>query len=516
LYLFAVALLSSFGASVTQHARHDGSAEQLLDRCRELLSNHGFTVQADAPNRVRARRGGAAGAGSSWSDFPLEIEAAAGSASDGAQTLSVRCTGESGRHRFVRALIAKTSQAVASLDSGALQAIDRTLVQRAGALFQGGLGTSVLAAMLFCAVLGTALFVWASYLLGMYVLNVTQAKNIGDDLRQMQVQLTAGIDAALRAETERLAGRLTKSPVPAGAAVETVRTLAPFNVPGELLAGIADAKGRVVAGSASGAYWTQDALNAARKLGLARLGNAVVRELPPPHTRELETSLGLKPGQLLIGASLAYTDLARFAPPRMGGDPVEITFFDSTRSFLRYAWHPGKPVQVDAGASALPADVLASAARRLDDDWSAVLRDVLFGGDVGGIAIRNEVRDGTPYRVYYSVMKKDGPHDAWDGVSIARAYEPVLETREWILPLAIALGLIMFVPLLIASVVLAGAISDRISRPALQLRGALRSLGEGDYSVRLQPARSDELGSMQAELSKTAERLERRKGDRRR
>jgi methyl-accepting chemotaxis protein len=112
-------------------------------------------------------------------------------------------------------------------------------------------------------------------------------------------------------------------------------------------------------------------------------------------------------------------------------------------------------------------------------------------------------------------MRKHGAQNAWDGVSIARPDEPLLATHEWILPLAVALGLIAFVPLLIATVVLASAISDRISRPALQLRGALRSLGEGDYTVRLKPARADELGDMQAELSKTAEQLERRNAERR-
>lgn len=514
LYLLATVFLTSFGASVTAFVRHDVPPESATARLRELLIQQGFVVLASSPHEVRAVRGDVAGAESSWRDCPLAVEAST-VAADAGCALSVRCTGESGRHRFVRALIAKTADLAARLDADALQALDKTLVKRPGAQFQGGLGFSVLAAMLGCAVLGTVLFTGMSYLLGRYVVNVTQAKALEDDLRQMQVQLTAGIDAALRSEAERLAAGLGKSPVPAGAAFEAVRKLAPFNVPGEFVAGMADAKGRVVSASATGPQWTQEALNAARTLGLARLGNAVVRELPPPHARNLEASLGLKPGQLLIGTSLAHGDLARFAPARVDSDHLEITFFESTRSFVRYAWRPGKPVQVDAGGSTIPADVMASAARRLEGDWIVVLRDVLFGGDVGGIAIRNEVRDGTPYRVYYSLAQKKGLPEAWDGISIARVHEPGLETREWILPLAIALGLIAFVPLLIATVLLASAISDRISRPALQLRGALRALGEGDYSVRLHPSRSDEIGRTQAELSRTAEQLERRKADRR-
>lgn len=512
LYLLGISFLTSFGASVTQVVRHGVPPERLLGRCRELLAQRGFTVLGESPNEIRAARGESAGAESTWGGFPLEVRFVA-SAVDGGSALSVRCTGESGRHRFVRSLVSRTAQAAATLDPASWQAIDKTLVKRPGALFEGGLGTVVLAAMIGCAVLSTVLLIGASYLLANYVLNVTQAKTVADDIRQMPLQLTAGIDAALRAETERLAGRIGKSGIPASTALDTVRTLAPFSVPGEFLAAVADSKGRVLSAPGAGAQWTQDSLNAARRFGLARLGNAVARELPPPHARDLEALLGLKAGQLLIGASLSHADLARFAPARMHSDPLEITFFDSTRSFLRYAWYPGKSVQVDAGSSALPADVLAGVARRTDD-WTAVLRDVLFGGDVGGIAVRSEVRDRTPYRVHYSVARKDGGTDAWDGVSIARPYEPVLETREWILPLAIALGLIVFMPLLIATVMLASAISDRITRPALQLRQALRSLGEGDYSVRLQPARADELGGMQAELSRTAEELAKRDPDR--
>jgi len=196
---------------------------------------------------------------------------------------------------------------------------------------------------------------------------------------------------------------------------------------------------------------------------------------------------------------------------------LEITFFDSSRPFLRYAWRPGKGLQVDAGAGTLPADVLANAARRLGSDWTEIFWDVLFGGDLGGVAIRMETREGAPHRVHYSVAKKEGGKDAWDGVSVARSYDPTFETREGILPLAIALALIALLPVMIVTVALANFISNRISRPALQVRDALRSIGEGDYSVRVQPARSDEIGQMQAQLNKTAEELalreNARKGD---
>ncbi|MGH8673571.1 MAG: HAMP domain-containing protein [Burkholderiales bacterium] len=342
------------------------------------------------------------------------------------------------------------------------------------------------------------------------MLNITQASAAADETRRMQVQLTSSIDAALRAEAERLAGKLEKAGAQGVAPADAVRSLAPFSVPGEFVAGMADPRGKLAMFHPASAAWTQDALTGARRHGLARVGNMVVRELPQPQARDLETQLGLKPGQLIIGASLTHADLARLAPERMGAGSLEVTFYDSSRPFLRYAWRPGKSVEVDTGSSALPADVLANAARRLEADWTVVFRDVLLGGDVGGIAIRKEIRDGAPHRVSYSVAKKDGSKDAWDGVSVARSYEPTFETREWILPLAIALALISLLPVLIVTVVLASVISSRISRPALQVRDALRSIGEGDYSIRVQPARGDEIGQMQAQLNKTAEELERR------
>jgi len=512
LYLTAIAFLTSFGASVTHSARHEGTPAEVLARCRKLLERHDFVFSGEASDRIVGTRGARAGAESKWRSCPLELRASA-SAQGSATLLAIQCTGESAAHRFVRRLILKTAEAAANLDRPALKALDKTLVRRPGALFQGGLGTAVLTAMLACSVLGTLAVVGVSYRLAVYVLDISQANAATDDIRRLQVQLTSRIDAALQAEAVRLARQLEKGGAKGTPPAEAMRGLAPFSVPGELLAGVSEPQGRVALFSPASMQWGQDGLRGARTYGLARLGDRVVRELPPPQARDLEAQLALKPGQLVIGASLAHADLARFAPERIDSGSTEITFFDSGRPFLRYVWRPGKGVGVDGGSGGIPADVLANAARRLDSDWTMILRDVLVGGDVGETAIRAENRDGAPHRVYYRVTRKEGRSDAWDGVSVARSYEPTLETREWILPLAIALSLIALLPVLIAAFMLAGMISNRISRPALQIRDALRSIEEGDYSVRLPPARSDEIGQVQAQLNKTAEELEKRAQD---
>lgn len=505
-YLLALAFLTSFGASVTQAATHATAPAELLARCKKLLEQHDFGLRGEIPQGILAARGIKAGAESNWRSFPLEVRATVAPA-DGAATLSVRCTGESGRHRFNRGLILRTAEAAANMDHASLEGLDRTLVMRPGALFQGGLGSMIFISMLVCAVLGTAILVGVSHLLATYVLDITQASAAADELRRMQVQLTAEIDAALRAEADRLAGEVEKSASKGGAPGNVLRSLSPSNVPGELIAGVVEPQGKVSLLHPPGAQWAQGVLNRVRRFGLARLGDKVLRELPQPQARDLEAQLGLKAGQLMIGASLTHADLARLAPERMESGSLEITFFDSSRPFLRYAWRPGKGLQVDAGSGALPADVLANAARRLEADWTVIFKDVLFGGDLGAVAIRMETRDGAPHRLHYSVARKEGGTDEWDGVSVARSYDPALETRESILPLAIALALIALLPVLVLTVALASFISNRISRPALQVRDALRSIGEGDYSVRIEPARRDEIGQMQAQLNKTAEEL---------
>jgi len=508
-YLLAIAFLTSFGASVTQTARHEGAPAEVLARCRKLLEQHDFVFSAGSSEGIAATRGAGAGAESNWRSCPLQLEATV--RPDGNATLlSVRSTGESATHRFVRQLILKTAGAAANLDRPGLESLDKTLVRRPGALFQGGLGTAVLGAMVVCAVLGTLAVVGVSYRLAAYVLEMSQANAATDEMRRLQVQLTSRIDAALHVEAARLAGRLEKSSVKGAAPAEALRGLAPFSVPGELLAGVAEPQGKVALFSPASVQWGKESLRGARTYGLARFGDRVVRELPQPLARELETQLALKPGQLVIGASLTHADLARLAPERIDSGSVEVTFFDAGRPFLRYVWRPGKSAQVDGGHGQIPADILANAARRIDSDWTMVFRDVLLGGDVGATATRSEMRDGAPHRVYYRVTRKEGGTDAWDGVSVARSTESTLETREWLLPLAVAFALIALLPVLIVTVTLASVISNRISRPALQIRDALRSIGEGDYSVRLAPARRDEIGQVQAQLNKTAEALEQR------
>lgn len=517
-YLLVLLFLTSFGASVAQTVGHDASPAELLARCRKLLEQHDFEIQRATPDRIVAARGARAGAESEWRNFPLEVVATVALSGESA-TLSVCCTGESAANRFVRGLIRGTAEASAKLDHASLQALDKTLVMRHGGVFQSGLASRVFIALLTCAVVSTVLLAGVSYKLATFVLDFTLASAAADDVRRLQFQLVSGIDAALRLEADRLASMIDKSESRGNAPAEVLPALAPFRAPGEFIAGLVQPDGGVALIQLSrpgspGARWTPDVYQEVQARALVRLGDKVFRKLPQTQARDLEARLGLKAGGLMIGTALTHGDLARLAPAALESGSLEITFFDSGRPFLRYAWHPGKGLHVDGGSAALPGDVIANAARRLEADWTVIFKDVLFGGDFAGTAIRMERHDGALYRVYYNVSKESGAGTGWDGVSVARSHDPALETREWILPLATSLALIALLPVLILTTVLANLVSNRISRPALQIRDALRSLAEGDYSVRVEPTRSDEIGKLQAQLNQTAGELRKRQSGR--
>src|SRR5262245_51186722 len=178
-YPLILAFLTSFGATFSHSVQHAGAPADVLARCKKLLERHDFEFSGERADSLEAARGAGAGAETEWRSCPLEVRASV-AAEGSAVLLTVRCPGEAGRHRFVRGLIRRTAEAAANLDEPSLKTLDKTLVRRPTALFAGGLGTSVLTAMLVCAVISTAALVGVSYRLAVYVLDMSQAKAAAD------------------------------------------------------------------------------------------------------------------------------------------------------------------------------------------------------------------------------------------------------------------------------------------------------------------------------------------------
>jgi len=517
-YLLLLMFLTSFGVTAAHSAKHAETPAELHARCRRLLLQHDFEIRHETPGSLLAARGIEAGAESEWRNFPLEITATV-DPSEGGATLSVRCTGESAAHRFVRRLILKTCEATANLDDKALQALDKALVMRRGGLFQGGLASHVFAALLICTVLSAVLVAGVSYGLATFVLDATVASAATEDARRLQFQLASEIDRPLRSDVGRLARALEKTAPRSVAPREVLRDLESSSVPGELVVAVMQPAGGIALIHPSGsgplaARLTPQVVKEMPHRLLYRVGDRILHALPHTSTRDLETRLGLKAGELVIGMALSHDDLARLAPRSIAIGPMEITFFDTGRPILRYTWRPGKEPKVDGGSGILPRDVIASAAKSKEDDWTAIFKNVLFGGSFEGTTVRIETRDHVPYRVVYSVSQRGSAATGWDGISIVREYDQKFETRDWIPSLAISLALLAMLPVLILAIALAKLVSDRVSRPVLQIRDALRSIAEGEYAVRVDTSRSDEIGKLQKLVKRTAKALRKRESGR--
>jgi hypothetical protein len=123
-----------------------------------------------------------------------------------------------------------------------------------------------------------------------------------------------------------------------------------------------------------------------------------------------------------------------------------------------------------------------------------VFRDVLVEAMSAQPRSAMRCADGAPHRVYYRVTGRKAERRV-DGVSVARS-ESTLETREWLLPLAVALPLIALLPAPDRDRMLASVISNRISRRHCKFGTRCARSSEGDYSVRLAPARATRFGQV--------------------
>src|SRR5262249_50960626 len=114
-YPLILAFLTSFGATFSHSVQHAGTPADVLTRCRKLPGQHDFAFSGESAGGLAGDRGAGAGAETEWRSCPLEVRASV-AAKGSAALLSVRCTGEASRHRFVRGLIRKTAEAAANLD----------------------------------------------------------------------------------------------------------------------------------------------------------------------------------------------------------------------------------------------------------------------------------------------------------------------------------------------------------------------------------------------------------------
>lgn len=191
--------------------------------------------------------------------------------------------------------------------------------------------------------------------------------------------------------------------------------------------------------------------------------------------------------------------LARLAR-RLG--PMEYTVWRGGRAESRMAWdRAGLPVP-STGEVALPDEVVA---RRTAAPALFAWRDLL----VPGARAREfgQLRRAGGRLELYDV--RAGPGGSLDGASLAVSASG-WEAWEGAAAQAFAGLIVLLIGLLAAFAVLGTWLSQRLARPLLGVRDALRTITEGDFSVRIATERRDEVGQLERAVNKAAEELHRR------
>lgn len=243
---------------------------------------------------------------------------------------------------------------------------------------------------------------------------------------------------------------------------------------------------------------------------LLKLGDRLLHPFPATAVRTLETRLGLKPETLFLARILPPEELARLAPREQGG--IVMRFHDQGRSIVQLEWERfGQPPVVGEGPGEIPGEVIRSEIEdgsELDRFFvgSMLLRDV---ARTRGGMMRVENHQGRPYRMHYRIAR-DRPGGAWGGISVGYPDAGSGVWREEILAEAAVLILIGLTLLAIVALLIARRVSAQISRPVLEVRDALSTIAGGDYSVRVESDRRDEIGELQRLLNYTAGELRKR------
>lgn len=195
----------------------------------------------------------------------------------------------------------------------------------------------------------------------------------------------------------------------------------------------------------------------------------------------------------------ALASLAR----RLG--PMEYTLWRGGRAVSRVAWDRAGQPSPALGAAALPDEVVSLALGKTSAPALFAWRDLLVPGaraKESGLVRRADGR-----AELYDL--RAGPGGALDGASLS-VPDSGWEAWEGAAAQAFA-GLIpLLIGLLAAFAVLGTRLSQRLARPLLGVRDALRTITEGDFSARIATERRDEVGQLERAVNKAAEELHRR------
>lgn len=523
IFLFAWGLLVSVGRTNTQSAQHAYAPPDLLARAGDLLARHGFALGAETTcSLVALRRGvgvSTAGAESEWRAYPLELRLQVDGA-DGGSRLNVRATypglqvkGE------IRRLVVATGGAVAKLDAPALAKLDAEIVIRQRGWWLGGLAARILVALVAGIALAIVVTGGISWLIGQRVVDTTLAEVDAAWLNGMVRETVRAVDRPLLREFEAATAEGEGTPGDAANLNERLQRLASLRPPGSLVLALRAAR----RGDAGGVFYLAPSHPLRRQLDarpdllvdradrfLLRIGDVLLRPIAADELKPLEARLGLAPGRLFVGLVLSPEEIARLAPRQYAG--IAMYFFDQGSSVLQLEWSgPGQMPLAGPGPGKLAAAVIREESENgseLDRFFvgSVLLRDAARTST--GMT-RLERRDGATWRMHYRIHREVG---GWGGYA-AGTREDGAAAGGWGEQVMWEAGLLALLGIVVLALLALGisiAVAGRISRPVLEVRDALRSIAEGDFSVTVPSQRNDEIGQLQRLLNYTAGELRKR------
>jgi class 3 adenylate cyclase len=517
--LLILLLILSKGSIAMQSADHSGAPEQVLARCREMLERHGFTVQAQPDATLHASRGrsdltSAEGmTENEWRSFPLEARLSATSSATSVK-LDVQCRIGIGFFSAVRQLALETCKAIAEINDQALGRLDTSIPIKQNVWFLGGLGSRIFVAMLICTGVAVAVFAGISYLAGMRALEFVVAETISNSAVSHIADLVRAIDAPLRKEVQQVLATPENTSPKDLSAEHVARRIAAARAGRDVVVAIRQPEGAITLLHPPDGHplraIVMDTLSESNPAIFRRVGDRVLRTFAT--TSKVLKLTGSEGGSLVVGELHSYADLAQLAPKTLSGK--ELAFFHDGRPAARFNWKEFGKVEVDRGSASLPKDVVERQMqkRSADGGMLTAFMDLILG-ERGAWAgeLRDELRDGQNYRVHYELRQGGGTGSAWSGYSFAQVSG--LAEPAWaghVRETATGLGSIGVLLVLILTFVTASIVSARMSRPVLEVRDALRLISEGDYTVRINADRTDEIGQLQKLLNYTAEELKKR------
>jgi HAMP domain-containing protein len=220
---------------------------------------------------------------------------------------------------------------------------------------------------------------------------------------------------------------------------------------------------------------------------LRKVGENVYLSFDYRYRSEVATRLGVKFDQITGGVLVPISRLAERTPVRGHWLGSELEVFQRGNAVVHYRW-TDRGAEVAPGSRAAPGEVVKAGM----DAGEFSFLSLLWRPDWSG-AFRREDRSGKSFWAIYA--GSTGP-SGFNGVALAYPAETLQYDMDQFQDAAVAIG--SFGLLLVLFFVLAYStyVGGRISRPVLEVRDALKRISEGDYSVRIDSKRTDEIGQL--------------------